>query len=400
MFARVPALIEKFTYFVIISKQLLKYKMPHQTSVKIKQQTRPNEILKSRWPIKTVIIAAILAIVFLSATWLLSQALTGGCSVANGCSSQMSIGAFYLCFFGLIAITVVLGVVLLRRFVTNKLLIAVLAMILALIFSVESRTSPIDYALPNFIYSSLLLSYSWSLLLNFVYILIPLEVGLLIFRFTYKKSWLLSVVVCAVLAPAIYFGVSAASNGLNSLLNTRAINHEYAGIPFTVYQPSFVVSGEVLQTGSGGLVPSDTVLNNPAYYTLPYNTPTTPSINSYTITEYKASADYNPPTTCGNDFNIITFGESSKAISCQLIGQTSTGNAVYQDLYIGYLYAFTREHNTIVVFSADTSAGDSPITVDGSFDQTSSIQVQDALIMQILGSLHSLTTQQAKAIGQ
>ncbi|HUD08019.1 MAG TPA: hypothetical protein VMQ52_02990 [Candidatus Saccharimonadales bacterium] len=355
------------------------------------QPKQSNSLLKHRWQLKAIFISAGLTIFYLLGVWLFSKLVNSYCNVGNGCVSSLSTATIYLGYFGLVAVTVVLGIILLRRFVTNNLLIAVLAMILALTFAVESRTSPIDYALPNFIYSSLLLSYLWSFLYNFIYILIPLEVGLLIFRFTYKKSWHLSVIVCLILAPAIYFGVSAASNGLNSLMNTMEINNEYAGLPFTVYQPSFVAPGEELQLGGGYFVPSDTVLNNPAYYTVLYGTST--------ITEYKATADYNPPTNCGNTFNIITLGKN-KTIPCNLIGYTSTSNAVYEYLNIGYLYVFTREHNTIVVFSTDTSAGNSPFTVSGSFDQTSDIHTQDSLIIQIFSSLHSITQQQAKAISQ
>jgi hypothetical protein len=363
---------------------------------------KPTGGLYSRhWLWKVLAITFVLSLVSWLCAWLSVKLLFRFCNTSNDCNSGFSvIWVYELWYYGMIVLLAAIGAFLLRKFVTTKWLIAGLAMVPALALFVTLRSTPTYYLLPHIGSGNIALEYLWGMLINTLFLGGPLIVSLLIFRLTNRVNWIWSVLVCLVLTPLAYVLVRYTSNRIYTTVTTAQVNHAYAKIPFTVYQPSFALPGYTVVPADSGLVPPVAEIADPEYMMIDYGDYYQQMVlNDYSLYEYKLGKDYNPPGDCGGTFNQILYG-SSKSTPCPLVGQTSGGVPIYSVNSYGSLFAWTKVHNTVVVFDADTSAGNSATLQNDSFDQTSDINTQYGLITQIFSSLQPISDQKAKTLNQ
>jgi hypothetical protein len=364
-----------------------------------KPQKSAGQPYQHLWLLKVLAITVVLSLISWLGVWVSGKLLIRLCNPSNSCGMGYSvIGVYDVCYYGMIVLLAAIGAFLLRTFVTRKWLIAGLAMIPALVLIVTLKATPTYYLLPHTSSGSVPLRYLFGILINLLFLGGPIIISLIIFRLTNRVSWILSVLVCLVLTPLVYLGVRYTSDRIYNTVTNAQINRAYVTIPFTVYQPSFALPGYAIVTADSGLAPA--VDGSPEYMMMEYGTGTQQLIlNSYSLYEYQAGKGYNPPGNCGGTINLILTG-SAAATPCSLVGQTSSGAPIYSTDNIGSLFAWTRVHNTVVVFNAYTSAGKSPMLQTQSFDQTSDINTQYSLITQIFSSLQPISGQTAETLNQ
>ena len=306
---------------------------------------------------------------------------------------------------------VALSIVMLKRLVINSRSMSIMATLPAVaLVAAAVAANGFDYQSPDFpvtIQEHILLFF-----LGVVSISITLFLNVLLLGYIVKRNYSIGILVCLLSIPSIYMLVSFASHEIRATNYVENQKEAIKDISFQVYQPMYMPSSYRLN--GHGLVQGATIytgsnprkLYEPAHYDFRYIYPfsydqagRSDVPEAYTVYEYAASTDYNPPKDCGGTMTIIrvagrtvggvdTYGDRDRP--CELVGRLASGCDVYYEEYsrkVGIyeqtsLYGYCKLNDTVIV-----------ITTDNQYSGTQNAPQKSEMI-KIFDSLQPLTPQQ------